>query len=136
MAGSAYVQLPGERVVRSPDLTIHIQRSVWVKAGHWFWHSRKKVDLGELATRVDPQMPRFAPGYGEPQYGSITVLATVEKNGQIRSVRPLYGSAQLLPRVSSALRSWRYQPTYVDDQPAETLARIEVDFHRPDRYSR
>jgi hypothetical protein len=128
---SAYVQLPGEHVVRSPYLTMHIQRSVWVKASHWFWHSRKRVDLGEITRRVDP-LPRFAPGSGTPEYGSITVVATIARNGQIRSIRPLYGSAQLLPSVSTALHNWRYQPTFVDHQPVETLARIEVDFHRPD----
>ena len=111
---------------------MHIQRSVWVKAGHWFWHSRKRVDLGEITKRVDPQMPRFASGYGTPAYGSITVLATIARNGQVSSIRPLYGAAQLLPSVSTALHNWRYQPTFVDHQPVETLARIEVDFHRPD----
>lgn len=131
MASSAYVQLPGERVLRSPSLTMHIQRSVWVKASHWFWHSRKKVDLGELAAHTEPKMPPFPRGAGKPAYGSVTVLATIAKNGKISSVRPLYGSAQLLPNVSAALRGWRYQPTYVDGQPSETLARIEVDFHAP-----
>ena len=121
---SAYMQWPGERVVRSPNMTLHIQRWVWVKSNHWLWHGRKKVDLGELTARVDPQMPRSAPAFG-----SITVLAAIGKNGQISNVRPLYGPAQLLPSVSAALHGWRYQPTYVDGKPTETLARIEVDFH-------
>jgi PilZ domain len=133
---SSYVQLPGEHVVRLPYLTMHIQRSVWVKASHWFWHSRKRVDLGEITTRVDPQLPRFAPGYATPQYASITVLATIARNGQISSVRPLYGPAQLLPSVSTALHNWRYQPTFIDHQPVQTLARIEVDFRCPDPNSR
>lgn len=133
---SAYVQLPGERVVHSPYLTMHIQRFVWVKASHSFWHSRKRVDLGEITKRVDPQMPRLAPAYSTPAYGSITVLATIASSGQISSIRPLYGSAQLLPSVSTALHNWRYQPTFVDHRTVETLARIEVDFHRPDPNSR
>jgi len=126
------VRLPGERVVRSPFVTMHVQRSVWVKASHWLWHSHKKVQLGELAARVDPQMPRTA-----KSYGSITVLATVEKDGQVSSVRPLYGSPQFLGSVMRAVREWRYQPTYVEKKPVETLARIEINFHAPESsYSR
>ena len=131
-SGAAYVRLPGERVVRSPFVTMHVQRSVWVKASHWLWHSHKKVQLGELAARVDPQMPRTA-----KSYGSITVLATVEKDGQVSSVRPLYGSPQFLGSVMRAVREWRYQPTYVEKKPVETLARIEINFHAPESsYSR
>ena len=131
-SGAAYVRLPGERVVRSPFVTMHVQRSVWVKASHWLWHSHKKVQLGELAARVDPQMPRTA-----KSYGSITVLATVEKDGQVSSVRPLYGSPQFLGSVMRAVRGWRYQPTYVEKKPVETLARIEINFHAPESsYSR
>ena len=131
-SGAAYVRLPGESVVRSPSVTMHIQRSVWVKASHWLWHSHKKVQLGELAARVDPQMPRSA-----TSYGSITVLATVEKDGQVSSVRPLYGSQRLLGSVMRAVREWRYQPTFVEEKPVETLARIEINFHAPlSSYSR
>jgi outer membrane biosynthesis protein TonB len=131
-SGAAYVRLPGESVVRSPSVTMHIQRSVWVKASHWLWHSHKKVQLGELAARVDPQMPRSA-----KSYGSITVLATIEKDGQVSSVRPLYGSPQFLGSVMRAVREWRYQPTYVEEKPVETLARIEINFHAPlSTYSR
>ena len=131
-SGAAYVRLPGESVVRSPFVTMHIQRSVWVKASHWLWHSHKKVQLGELAARVDPQMPRSA-----KSYGSITVLATIEKDGQVSSVRPLYGSPQFLGSVMRAVREWRYQPTYVEEKPVETLARIEINFHAPlSTYSR
>jgi len=125
-SGAAYVRLPGERVVRSPSVTMHVQRSVWVKASHWLWHNHKKVQLGELAARVDPQMPPNA-----KSYGSITVLATVGKDGQVRSVRPLYGSPQFLGSVVRAVREWRYQPTYIEEKPVETLSRIEINFHAP-----
>jgi len=30
-----------------------------------------------------------------------------------------------------AVREWRYQPTYVEEKPVETLSRIEINFHAP-----
>jgi outer membrane biosynthesis protein TonB len=120
---STFVNLPGERVIQSPAVTMHIQRSVWVRGGRRFWGGRKKVVLGQLSSRRDPQIPRSA------RYGTIIVQATIDKEGRITSVRPLYGPAAFLLNVSKAIHEWRYEPTYVDNKPAETQAKIEVDFH-------
>jgi hypothetical protein len=57
------------------------------------------------------------------------VQATIDEQGRITGIRPLYGSIAFLPTVSRALSAWRYQPTYIDNKPVETVARIEVDFH-------
>jgi hypothetical protein len=120
---STFVNLPGERVIQSPAVTMHIQRSVWVRGERRFWGGRKKVVLGQLSSRLDPQIPRSA------RYGTIIVQATIDKEGRITSVRPLYGSAAFLLNVSKAIHEWRYEPTYVDNKPVETQAKIEVDFH-------
>ena len=118
------VSLPGERVIDSPSVTMHVQRSVRVHAGRLrFWHRRKKVEVGQLSTRVDPQTPRA------PRVGSITVQAMIDEQGRITGIKPLYGSFAFLPTVSKALNAWRYQPTYVDSKPVETVAMIEVEFH-------
>jgi len=50
---------------------------------------------------------------------------------EVSSVRPMYGSPQFLAIVMRAVREWRYQPTYVEEKPVETLARIEINFHAP-----
>jgi len=126
-SGSAsFVNLPGEHVLQSPGVTMHVQRSVWVRAGHWFWRGHRKVALGALSSRVDPQPPRSA----SPS-GTIAVQATIDEEGNVSTLKPLYGSLAYLPNVSRAIRDWRYQPTYVDNKPVETLAKIEVNFHSP-----
>ncbi len=120
------VSLPGERVIDSPSVTMHVQRSVRVHAGRLrFWHRRKKVEVGQLSTRVDPQTPRA------PRVGSITVQAMIDEQGRITGIKPLHGSIAFLPTVSKALNAWHYQPTYVDSKPVETVAMIEVEFHSP-----
>jgi hypothetical protein len=117
--------LPGERIINSPSVTMHIQRSVWLRGGLRFWSRHKKVEVGQLPAHVNPQTPRA------PLSGSITVQARIDQQGRVTGIKPLYGSIAFLPAVSRALSTWRYQPTYVDNKPVETVARIEVNFHSP-----
>ena len=128
---ASFVDLPGERVLRSGSMTMHIQRSVriprervpgerWIRRGHM------KVSVGELTSRVDPQVSQLP-----VPYGSITVQATIDKGGYVTNLQPLYGSYTLLPNVARAIREWRYEPTYVDNKPAESQAKIEIDIHPP-----
>jgi hypothetical protein len=126
---ASVVNLPGERVIRSASITIHIQRSVRVPreripGERWLWRGQEKVAVGELSSRVDPQVPQPS-----PSYGSITVEASIDKDGYVTEVKPLYGSSALLPNVSRAIREWRYEPTYLNSKPVETQAKIELDFH-------
>jgi hypothetical protein len=126
---ASLVNLPGERVIRSASFTIHIQRSVRVPreripGERWLWRSHEKVAVGELSSRVDPQVPQPS-----PSYGSITVEASIDGDGYVTEVKPLYGSSALLPNVARAIREWRYQPTYLNGKPVETQAKIELDFH-------
>jgi outer membrane biosynthesis protein TonB len=126
---SSFVTMPGERVFDSPTVTMHIQRSVLVPADHGvLWRTHKKLALGELTSRIDPQLPHLPIASG-----SITLQATIDKDGRVSNLRPLYGSSDLLPSVSKAIREWRYDPTYLDNKPVETQAQIELDFHPPPR---
>jgi hypothetical protein len=126
---TSYVNLPGERVLRSGPLTLHMERSVRVPGDRipgerWLWHGQKKVVLGELTSRVDPQLSQQS-----APYGSITVLATIDKGGYVTNIEPLNGTMAFLPNVAAAIREWRYQPTYLDNKPVDTQAQIEIDFH-------
>jgi Gram-negative bacterial TonB protein C-terminal len=126
---ASYVNLPGERVLRSGPLTMHMERSVRVPGDRipgerWLWRGQKKVVLGELTSRVDPQLAQQS-----APYGSITVLITIDKGGYVTNIQPLYGATAFLPNVAAAIREWRYQPTYLDNKPVDTLAQIEIEFH-------
>jgi hypothetical protein len=123
--GSSYVTIPGERVIDSAGLTLHLRRAVRVPAEHWIWRNKKQVALGELATRIDPQPVH------QPASGSITVQATIDKEGRVTDLKPLNGSFSFLPGVARAVREWRYEPTFLDGKPVETRADIEIDFHSP-----
>jgi PilZ domain/Gram-negative bacterial TonB protein C-terminal len=121
---SSYVSLPGERVLRSSSITMHVQRLVWVRGDLWLWRTHKRVTLGELASRVDPQISQLPAGSG-----SITVQASIDKDGYVANLKPLYGSFAFFPVVAKAIREWHYEPTYLDNKPVDTQAKIEIEFH-------
>jgi PilZ domain-containing protein len=128
---ASFVDLPGERVLRSGSMTMHIQRSVRIPreripGERFIWRGHMKVTVGELTSRVDPQVSQLP-----FPYGSIAVQATIDKGGYVTNLQPLYGSYTLLPNVARAIREWRYEPTYVDNKPAETQAKIEIDIRPP-----
>ena len=59
--------------------------------------------------------------------GSLTVQATIDKDGYVTDIKPINGNFAMLPSVSRAVRNWHYEPTYLDSKRAETLAQIEFD---------
>jgi hypothetical protein len=121
---ASFVLLSGEQVLKSNAITIHIRRSVRVPGDHWLlWRSHKRVVLGGLTSRVDPQIPHA------PNSGTITIQATIAEDGQVINVKSLSGNLAFLSNVTAAVNEWRYEPTYVDNKPVETQAQIELDFH-------
>jgi len=131
---SSFFNLPGERVLESPSITIHIQRSVRMPPAHAWWpfNRNKKVVVGELVSRVDPQAAQVQMGPRD----SVRVNATVAADGRIENVRPINGPANLVPSVVKAIHEWRYQPTLLDDKPVETECYVVVQFHSPNRAAR
>jgi hypothetical protein len=124
-----YLNLPGELVLESSSVTMRVERSVLMPGGHIWWpfNRNKKLVVGELVSRVDPQPAQVQPDTGS----SVRVKATVAKDGRIESVTPVNGPATLLPAVVRAIREWRYQPTLMDDKPVETECHVVVQFHSP-----
>lgn len=124
---ASYVDLPGEHVVRAAGTTIHIRRFVRVPGERvpgqrWLWKGRLNVTLGDVVNRIDPSVVQASGASG-----SLTVQATIDKDGYVTDVKPINGNFAMLPSVSRAVRNWRYDPTYLDSKRAETQAQIEFD---------
>jgi hypothetical protein len=64
---SSVLELPSERVLESPSVTMRIQRSILLPPTRRWWpfNRNKKAVVGELLSRVDPQAPhvQIAPGF-------------------------------------------------------------------------
>ncbi len=126
---ASWVDLPGEHVVRSPAGTVHIRRLIRVPGERvpgqrWLWRAKLNVTLGDVVNRVDPAVVQASGASG-----SLTVLASIDKDGYVTDLKPLNGNFALLPSVSRTVRNWRYQPTYLDSKRTETQAQIEFDLH-------
>jgi hypothetical protein len=124
---SSWVDLPGEHLVRSPAGTVHMHRLVRVPGERvpgqrWLWRGKFNVTLGEVINRIDPSVLQASGASG-----SLTVMASIDKDGYVTDLKPLYGNFALLPSVSRTVRNWHYEPTYLDSKRAETQAQIEFD---------
>jgi PilZ domain/Gram-negative bacterial TonB protein C-terminal len=126
---ASFFNLPGVRVLESPAVTMRIQRSVLMPATHsgWPFNRNKKVVVGELISRVDPQAAQIPSSPGN----TVRVRARVAKDGRIENVRLILGPPNLAPAVAKALHEWRYQPTLVDDKAVETQCYVVFQFHEP-----
>jgi len=124
---ASWVELPGEHVVRSAAGTVHVRRMVRVPGERipgqrWLWRGKMDVTLGDVVNRIDPAVVQASGASG-----SLTVMASIDKDGYVTDLKPINGNFALLPSVSRAVRNWHYQPTYVDNKRAETQAQIEFD---------
>jgi hypothetical protein len=128
---TSFFNLPGERVLESPSATMHIQRSARIPATHsvWSFDRNKRVVIGGLISRVDPQLAQAQVSSGD----IIRVTATINENGQVESVKPIRGRANLVSAVLKAVQEWRYQPTLIDGKPVETKCDVLIQFHGPPR---
>jgi len=127
-AHAGLLNLPGERVFELPSFTVRIQRSILMPAINKLWPARsRKVSIGELLSRVDPQPPHFPVRPGS----SVSVRTVIDKNGRVETLKPVSGPMTLLPNVARAVRQWRYEPTLLDGKPVETEAYVVFEFHSP-----
>jgi hypothetical protein len=126
---ASFLALPGERVLETPSVTMRMQRSVLMPASHggWFASRNKKVVVGELIARVDPQAVQISTVLAS----SVRVKATIAADGHIENVKLILGPPSLVPAVTKAVHEWRYQPTLVDGKPVETQCYVVFQFHSP-----
>ena len=124
---ASYVDLPGEHLVRTPTATVRMRRFVRVPGERipgqrWLWRGKLNVTMGDVVNRIDPSIVQASGATG-----SLTVQATIDKDGYVTDLKPINGNFAMLPSVSRAVRNWHYEPTYLDNKRADTLAEIEFD---------
>ena len=60
--------------------------------------------------------------------GRVFLTAVINKDGTLKDVRLLSSPSVLDSPVLEAVRTWRYQPHYVNGEPVEVVTEIVVDF--------
>ena len=84
------------------------------------------MQSGLLVYRVDPRYPQLAINAGIS--GTVELRAIIGRDGRVRSVEALSGSALLVPAAVAAVKHWRYRPTLLDGEAVEVETHVTVHF--------
>jgi TonB family protein len=122
-----FVNLPGEAVSASAAIAISARRTLEIPPRSSAAASgSQRVVIGKLISHSEPFYPAEARKRGVE--GSVELRARVGRTGQVIGVTPMSGPWLLFPAAVNAVREWRYEPTFVNGDPAETLADITIVF--------
>jgi protein TonB len=63
--------------------------------------------------------------------GSVQLLATISKRGDISAVKILGGDPSLARAAADAVKQWKYKPYLLDGVPVEIQTQVTVNFKLP-----
>ncbi len=87
------------------------------------------VSHGLLIKKVQPIYPRNA--LAMRVEGSIELLATISKTGDITQVKVLRGDSQLTKAATDAVKQWKYKPYLLNGEPVEIQTQVTINFKLP-----
>ena len=87
------------------------------------------VSQGLLLKKVQPTYPRNA--ITMRIEGSVELMATISKTGDISHVKVLSGDAQLSRAASDAVKQWKYKPYLLNGEPVEIQTQVTINFKLP-----
>lgn len=93
---------------------------------------RGPIRVGEVAqeskliTKVEPAYPELAKRAGVS--GMVTLQVTINEQGEVCEAKVLRGHPLLDDAAISAVKKWRYSPTYLEDQPVVVITTVTVVF--------
>jgi TonB family protein len=87
------------------------------------------VSRGLLIKKVPPAYPAGALRLGVE--GTVELLATVSKNGDISQVKVLSGDSQLTKAATDAVKQWKYKPYLLNGEPVEIQTQVSIIFKLP-----
>ncbi|MGB8028130.1 MAG: TonB family protein [Terracidiphilus sp.] len=84
------------------------------------------VATGMLIRQTQPVYPTIAKAAGVS--GTVVLRATISKNGTIKDLQVVSGSPMLQQAALDAVRTWRYKPYKLNNEPVEVETAISVVF--------
>jgi len=121
------VNFPGEAVSASGAIAMSARRTLEISPRSSMAASgSQRVVIGKLIAHSEPFYPAEARRRGIE--GSVELRARVGRTGGVIAVTPVSGPWLLYPAAVNAVREWRYEPTYVNGDPAETFADVTIAF--------
>jgi TonB family protein len=87
------------------------------------------VSQGLLLKKVNPVYPASA--LRMRTEGSVQLMATISKSGNISAVKILSGDSQLAHAAADAVKQWKYKPYLLNGATVEIQTQITVNFKLP-----
>jgi periplasmic protein TonB len=87
------------------------------------------VSQGLLIKKVAPSYPTNA--LRMHIEGTVELLATVSKSGDITHIKVIRGDGQLTRGATEAVKQWKYRPYLLNGEPVEIQTQITVNFKLP-----
>jgi protein TonB len=87
------------------------------------------VSQGLLIKKVQPSYPPNA--LRMRIEGSVLLLATISKSGNISAVKIVSGDSMLTHPAADAVKQWKYKPYLLNGEPVEIQTQITVNFKLP-----
>jgi TonB family protein len=124
-----FVNLSNEAVSASSTVAISAQHSILIAPRAGSYGHAQRVVIGKLVSHSDAFYP--ADARSKRIQGSVLLRVMIGRTGHVIGVTPVRGPNELVNASMAAVREWRYEPTYVDGDPAETQADVTFVFRLP-----
>jgi periplasmic protein TonB len=85
-----------------------------------------RVKEPRLISRVDPVYPPLAKQ--THMQGTVVIDAVLDEKGDVIEMKVLSGPPLLIQAAVDAVRRWKYQPTYLNDEPVQVQLNVTVTF--------
>ncbi len=85
-----------------------------------------KLVESSVIYKTIPQYPIIAKSVG--MQGTVVLQATISKSGTIENLQVISGPQMLQQAAIDAVRTWRYRPYLLNDQPIEVETTVNVIF--------
>lgn len=89
-----------------------------------------RVREPKLIARVDPIYPALAKQ--TRMQGVVIIDAILDEQGNVVEAKVTSGPPLLIQSALDAVRRWRYEPTYLNDEPVSVQLNVTVTFHLND----
>jgi len=102
---------------KGPKVQAAVPKKVNISAG---------VAVGMLVQKTVPVYPPIAKAARVS--GTVVLQATISKSGSIQDLKVISGPAMLQSAALDAVRTWRYRPYLLNNEPVEVETTINVIF--------
>ena len=85
-----------------------------------------RVKEPRLISRIDPRYPPLA--IQTHMQGAVIVDAVIDEHGNVVEAKVVSGPPLLIQAAMDAVRQWKYEPTYLNDEPVPVQLNVTVQF--------